>query len=398
MKKLMLGLMMAFAVTAEAMTIDGIDYGLDMEAKTATICGYNDFDTPLTTIDVGEVEWGGERYTVTSVGNRAFSDCGLTSVSLPNVTTIGEWAFDGCKLLESVSLPLATTIGDSVFYQCGSLTSVSFPNATTIGDSAFYQCGSLTSVSFPNATTIGRDAFDGCPLTEISLPNARTIGDLAFFKCSSLASVSLPNVTEIGNDAFRDCENLKEVSLPSVTTIGYSAFSGCQGLSSLLINAEMKKEIEDKGKGAYCIPQAATITYYDGLPYSVVEAAVYRMAVISGDKAIDEAEYKRSCDLLHLTPKEKPQVVKEGEIAVKKESIQAAKAETISIANNEIQLGVSVMSNANITAEIANWGKVNLSSENVKVENGNVVITIPVDSASGFIILQSKDAKIETAE
>ena len=376
MKKLMLGLMMAFAVTAEAMTIDGIDYGLDMEAKTATICGYNDFDTPLTTIDVGEVEWGGERYTVTSVGNRAFSDCGLTSVSLPNVTTIGEWAFDGCKLLESVSLPLATTIGDSVFYQCGS----------------------LTSVSFPNATTIGRDAFDGCPLTEISLPNARTIGDLAFFKCSSLASVSLPNVTEIGNDAFRDCENLKEVSLPSVTTIGYSAFSGCQGLSSLLINAEMKKEIEDKGKGAYCIPQAATITYYDGLPYSVVEAAVYRMAVISGDKAIDEAEYKRSCDLLHLTPKEKPQVVKEGEIAVKKESIQAAKAETISIANNEIQLGVSVMSNANITAEIANWGKVNLSSENVKVENGNVVITIPVDSASGFMILQSKDAKIETAE
>ena len=328
MKKLMLGLMMAFAVTAEADWIDGIDYFFNFDG-TATIMGY-DLVNPPTKVDVAEVEDGwGEKYIVTSVRMNAFAGCGLTSISLPN----------------------ATTIGVDAFKQCGSLTSVSLPSATTIGDQAFDTCDSLTSVSLPLATTIGLVAF-------------------------------------------RDCENLKEVSLPSVTTIAGNAFSGCQGLSSLLVNAEMKKEIEDKGKEAYDIPQAATITYYDGLPYSVVEAAVYQMTVISGDKAIDEAEYKRSCDLLHLTPKEKPQVVKEGEIAVTKESIQAAKAETISIANNEIQLGVSVMSNSNITAEIAEWGKVNLASENVKVENGNVVITIPVSSASGFMILQSGDAKV----
>ena len=48
------------------------------------------------------------------------------------------------------------------------------------------------------------------------------------------------------------------------------------------------------------------------------------------------------------------------------------------------------------TAETKSWQPVELKDENVKVENGKIVITIPVDSQSGFMILQSGDASVPT--
>ena len=216
MKKLMLGLMMAFAVTAEAEVISDVQigdlkYSLDTEAKTATITGYT--GSPMS-VDVAEVEYLEQKYTVTSVGANAFLRCGsLTSVSLPNVTTIGGDAFNRCSSLTSVSLPNVTTIGgQGAFFLCGSLTSVSLPNATTIGWNAFGACDLLDSVSLPNATTIEVSAFGSCSsLTSVSLPNATTIGEQAFASCHSLTSVSLPNATTIGKDVFREDDQLKTI-------------------------------------------------------------------------------------------------------------------------------------------------------------------------------------------
>ena len=256
MKKLMLGLMMAFAVTAEAEeVIDGIIYAFNFNG-TATITGYT--GSPKS-VDVAEVEWEEQKYTVTSVGMNAFGRCpSLTSASLPNATTIGKDAFRGCENLKEAYLPNATTIGESAFDGCEELTSVSLPNATTIGKYAFYQCG-LTSVSLSLATTIGEQAFSQCgSLTSVSLPNATTIGENAFQQCGSLTSVYLPNATTIERNAFWGCEKLASVSLPNATTIGGYAFYQCPKLEKIIVNAPMAMELKNN-KDFYEIPAGCKI-------------------------------------------------------------------------------------------------------------------------------------------
>ena len=87
-------------------------------------------------------------------------------------------------------------------------------------------------------------------------------------------------------------------------------------------------------------------------------------------------------------------VIPDDMVLVAQTELQAAKAEAVTVADGVVSLGVTVNTNGNFTAEAKSWAPVELKPENVKVENGKIVITIPVDSQSGFMILQSGDAKV----
>jgi hypothetical protein len=145
-----------------------------------------------------EVTYMNRTRKVTSIGERAFSECsGLTSVTIPNsVTSIGDWAFYECSRLTNITIPNSlTSIGESVFFGCHRLTSITIPNfVTSIGNNAFRGCSSLTSVTIPNSvTSIGYYAFFGCcGLTSITIPNSVTsIGDRAFDGADISTVVSL---------------------------------------------------------------------------------------------------------------------------------------------------------------------------------------------------------------
>ena len=109
--------------------------------------------------------------SVTSIGNYAFEGCsGLTSVTIGNsVTSIGNYAFEGCSGLTSIDIPNSVTaISSGAFSGCSGLTSVDIPNSvTSIGGGAFSGCSGLTSVSIPaSVISIGKHAFYNDPMIE----------------------------------------------------------------------------------------------------------------------------------------------------------------------------------------------------------------------------------------
>ncbi len=165
------------------------------------------------------------------------------------VTSIGDYAFLGCKKLTSIYIPEGvTSIGDSAFRGCEKLTSVNIPEGvTSIGDYAFSWCKSLTSVNIPESvTSIGDSAFSSCKsLTSVNIPKGVTsIGDSAFSWCKSLTSINIPEaVTSIGDSAFWNCSSLTSINLPeSVTSIGDSAFSFCFKLTTIYCEANSKAD------------------------------------------------------------------------------------------------------------------------------------------------------------
>ena len=153
----------------------------------------------------------------------------VVTVGVPERNTLDELFADA---LEVANIPSATSLADYLFKDRKNLINVIMPNVTSIGQEAFNGCTNLALTSLPSGvTSIGYSAFNDCTnLALTSLPSGVTsIDSSAFNGCTNLALTSLPSgVTSIGNNVFRNCTNLALTSLPSgVTSIGNRAFSGC---------------------------------------------------------------------------------------------------------------------------------------------------------------------------
>ena len=216
------------------------------------------------------ITYNGKSYSVTAIGDNAFTQCDLTGVlNIPNsVTSIGDRAFSGCNRLSNVSIPNSvTSIGNWSFSDCSGFTGpLIIPNSvTSIGNGAFSQCSGLTGIltipesissigdytfggcsgftgvlTIPSTiTSIGNGAFGGCSgfTGNLSIPSTVTaIGENAFSGCSGFTgTLIIPNtITNIRYGAFSGCSGLTNIDIPNtVTSIGHTAFSACRGLTSI---------------------------------------------------------------------------------------------------------------------------------------------------------------------
>ena len=174
----------------------------------------------------------------------SFRNQNIKSYVIPSsVTSIGDWAFLGCRSLSGIIIPSSvTSIGKSAFSSCDSLSEIVIPSSvTSIGDSAFSFCSSLKYISIPKSVI----CLNGNPFAEWNgkleclSPNFVFEDDILFnkdksriisFRNQKIKSYVIPSsVTSIGDSAFWGCYSLSEIVIPSsVTSIGDSAFYNCK--------------------------------------------------------------------------------------------------------------------------------------------------------------------------
>ena len=119
------------------------------------------------------------------------------------------------------------------------LHSLTLPEGlTTLPDYAFQGCSALQSVNLPSSlTSIGDYAFSGCPIAEITIPENVPSINYTFENNTALRSVVIPSNVQSMTGAFRGCTALETASLQHesrATSLAYT-FAGCTSLHEIWI-------------------------------------------------------------------------------------------------------------------------------------------------------------------
>ena len=221
--------------------IDGLKFRLLKVSHQAKLIYQNTWDNNVTTLQIpSEVEYEGEKYTVTSVNQSVFSkNSSITKIIIPKTVKNTDFGsnegfkynpFVDCISVESIEVeegnPAICSV-DGVLFNKDTTTLIGYPAASaresytvpasvkTAGDGAFFNSKYLKKIVLPD--------------------NIETLGYSLFASSKSLEEVTLPSsIKELSIYLFKDCTKLKSVVIPEgVTTIGYSAFEGCSRLESI---------------------------------------------------------------------------------------------------------------------------------------------------------------------
>lgn len=255
-----------FTITVTAPSRD-----FTFDATTGTIKKYNGNDAVVNIPS----EINGT--PVTTIGNAAFRDSSVTSVTIPaSVTEIGSNAFAGCTNLTSVNYEgdwsnLTIQSGNPAVQDAANAPLFDFefipPDNTAVIVTNYKYNGAAADVTIPSryqgkpVTMIGHAAFFNSAVTSVTIPDSVTsISDEAFINCPKLTNISIPNsVTYIGFSAFSSCTSLKSITLPSsLSFISGALFLGCSQLTTIHIPVS----VTSIGNNAFAdCPSLMTVTY-----------------------------------------------------------------------------------------------------------------------------------------
>ena len=199
---------------------------------------------------------------VTSIGDNAFSGCGMHSIKMSDsVTSIGDYAFNGCSQLTSIELSNNLEyIGKWAFTICERLPSITIPESVRCIDQiAFYWCNRLTKVEINSNEVAARENEQFYTLRSCFGPQVKEF-------------VFGENVRKIAWIACSESENLTTVTISSnLTCVEDSAFHKCTSLADMYCYAE---QVPEMGKDIFVDSNYRNATLH--VPAASVEA--YRNA------------------------------------------------------------------------------------------------------------------------
>lgn len=186
----------------------------------------------------------------------------LEELKLPEVNSIGEYAFAECYRLKSITLSKVNSLGYGAFSRLGAsqivlpdgmssianyafyysnLESIAIPaTVTEISNACFRGCGRLKSANIPSSVThIGDEAFRESGLTSVTLPGVKTIAYHAFYNCKQLSEVNFAEgLKSFEGEAFYGCTALTEIDLPGTfRSMDNQAFYGCTNIKKVVSRA-----------------------------------------------------------------------------------------------------------------------------------------------------------------
>ena len=126
-----------------------VDGSINLTLKGATVMPDHSIKLQDGSIAFGEI-WQDENGESLNNPEQVLE---LHSISLPDMLTIGEGAFEGCGNLTSINAPKVQTIGKYALSKTA-LTSVEFPELKTITTNLLGSTNTLISARFPKVTTI----------------------------------------------------------------------------------------------------------------------------------------------------------------------------------------------------------------------------------------------------
>ena len=277
----------AFKLCADLATVsfDGVTSLANNDAfYNCGITGITDINfSSLTTIVGNPFQYSS---FLTEINSTSITTCdnfkhlsGLTSVTLPNLTTLnGPQAFKSCSNLTTIDIAIPVPLNGEAFRGCVDLVTLpDLDSAIITGRYNFEQCTSLTTINMDNCTQVLNPDYEdqtsynfaSCTsLTEIHFPLLTLFeGDYNFAGCSSLAEISMDIITDLpGQSNFDGCSALTTIYMPQLSTTGfgfYNTFEGVGDNGTITVNADISSDTNWVNViEPYLDGKGWTITYY----------------------------------------------------------------------------------------------------------------------------------------
>ena len=227
--------------------------------------------------------------SVTYIGNDAFNGASIDEIEFvgepAGALVIGDNAFRNASL-GTLTLPSNTvSIGNSAFYMVNADAIVLNEGITTLGDYAFWGAADVSVTVPASVKSIGAYCFSGyvesdwwdgdtyyCPEVTLTVENSmlETIGDYAFQGNTNIEDIEIPaSVLSIGNYAFFECFELGDVTFAEgsvLKSIGAYAFATYDryDASSYFTEITIPASVETIGAYAFYETNLEKVVFEDG--------------------------------------------------------------------------------------------------------------------------------------